>query len=120
MFEYINPGFYLLSGILVVMALLLIVVSSGKTYSENTKAKIPIFPILIIIFSIGVPIYDGVSKKNAITQNMKLFTELRVLKCSTFSTSYLVSKSNAWDKYHDGFTKDSLFIRADHCNEEKG
>jgi hypothetical protein len=116
MFEYINPGFYITSGIILFATLLIMVLGSGKAQSEGKKQKIPYFPILAIIFAIGVPLYNSMSTKEAIIENTKSFNSGNILKCSTFTTQYLVSKENGWSVFEDGFTKDSVLIRADGCS----
>lgn len=115
MFEYINPGFYLLSGLIVLGLFVLMIITAGKEINEGKKLSIPYVPMIIIIVSIGLPIQSGISTRDTINTNIQFFQGEELLKCSTFGSSYLVSKENGWVLFDDGFTKESILIRADNC-----
>lgn len=115
MFEYINPGFYILSGILLSMALILIGFNRKKNKHTYPKKSFPTFGIAILLIAITTPLLLSYNTKNTIDENIETFKQNELLKCKTLTDSYLVSIVNSWKISQDGFVRDSLFIRADQC-----
>lgn len=116
MFDYINPGFYLLSGIVVFICL--IAIGLGVV-SKDKEETIPKGLIFVLIFAIVVPILFSINTKADIDTNTNSFNSGRILKCTTLSNQYLVSQENGWEVFEDSFTKESLLIRADKCTSVK-
>ena len=118
MFEYINPGFYIISGIILFLMLILFMFEISSAKSEKRKIKISMFAIFTTLFVIIAPLYVSMDTKSSIKENLRYFNNGITLECSTLATDYLVSKTNGWEQHRDGFVKDSLLIRADKCKEE--
>lgn len=118
MYEYMNPVFILLGGILVFAGLLLMALMMGKAYSQGKNTPVTIiFPILVILFAVGLALHDGYSAKEAIQSNIKIYKSAKELKFYTLGETHLVSQSSGWSIRKDSFLKDTLLIRGDRCDE---
>ncbi len=115
MFEYINPGFYILSGILLAMALILIGFNRKKNKLTYPKKRFPALSIIILLIAIVTPLLLSYNTKSAIAENLDTFKQNQLLICNTLTNNYLVSKAKNWKIFEDSFTKESLLIRADKC-----
>jgi len=113
MFEYINPGFYILSTILIVASLGILALDDKK----GKESKKSTFPILIILFSVAFPLGFSYVNKIKIKENIKYFNQNLPLECTNAFKLYIVSKNRNWEIVKkDSFTKNDLIIRADNCN----
>ena len=100
MFEYMNPGFILMIGIFVFMFMLVTLYEFMRVYESKTKFR-PVYPLYIIIaLFIAYAIYDMKSTQTKVLTNKRLFDNNREIKCSTLTTTYLVSQSKGWS-YQD-------------------
>lgn len=117
MFEYINHGFILTSGILLFMAFSIFILEYGKTIEEGTTYKINKFVVFVVVFAIAMPLYDAHSTNSIIDSNVKSFNKREALKCFGGFSAYLVSKESGWELRGDSFLKESLLIRADSCSK---
>ena len=115
MFEYINPGFLILGGIACAMLFLGAILASGKAIHENSKTKAPYFFLGAAALVIALTIGEGLDTKNTIEENIALFKNGSELKCTTFTTLYLVSKETGWKLHKEDFTKDSILLDARYC-----
>ena len=116
MFEYINPGFYILSTILIVASLGILALEDKK----ERKSKKSTFPILVILFSIILPLGFSYINKMEIKENIKYFEDNLPLECSSGLKTYIISKDRKWEIVKkDSFTKNDLMIRADKCSLNK-
>ena len=125
MFEYINIGFIVLSGILLFMLILLLILRIGESTDRNTKVnKTSISWITFFIFvSISIPLLDSYITKTSIEENIQEFNKLDELRCTSGFNAYLVSRNSNWKLKNDYFIKNDLLIRSDKCqiiNEHKG
>ncbi len=116
MFEYINPGFYILSGVLLSMALMLIGFNRKRNKHTYPKKSFPIFGIAILLIAIATPLLLSYNTKSTIDENIEIFKQDQHLECNTLTDSYLVSVVNGWNIFQDSFTKNDLLIRADQCH----
>ncbi|MDF1875627.1 hypothetical protein JHD48_07765 [Sulfurimonas sp. SAG-AH-194-I05] len=98
-YEYTNRGYIFTGVIIIILALFLMVLSSGKAQAENKKVPFPFFPLLSIVFVISFPLYDGYTTKNTLLENIKLYKNNSTLRCSTLTSTYLVSKDTGWNKF---------------------
>lgn len=116
MFDYINPGFYILSGILVFLGSLGFILDYGRSLREKKVHKTSRFVIFIFAVAITMPLFTSYNTKATIDENIEYFKNNAVLECGAGSSSYLVSKKSAWEIIKkDRFVKDDLLIRADRC-----
>ncbi len=116
MFEYINPGFYILSGILIVGSLGTLVLTEKKE-RKFTKST---FPIFVIFIAIAIPLGLSYQSKMKIKENIQFFSQNLPLECTDGFKTYIVSESRAWEIVKkDSFTKNDLIIRADSCSLNK-
>ncbi len=100
MFEYMNPGFILMIGIFVFMFILVTLYEFMRVYESKNKFR-PVYPLYIIIaLFIAYAIYDMKSTQTKVLTNKRLFDNNREIKCSTLTTTYLVSQSKGWS-YQD-------------------
>ncbi len=111
MFEYINPGFIVLSSIIIFLMLLLAILESGKAKSENRKPKNPIFLLLTVGVVVFITLSNAYSVKSTIESNKKAFENNQVLECF----SHLVSAKDGWIIHNDKFLKDSLLVHSSGC-----
>ena len=65
----------------------------------------------------SIPFFKANSAKKDAEANIKSFKSAKVLRCSTQSNQYRVSKKDGWQRDKYFFIKDSLMIRADKCKE---
>jgi len=117
MFEYINPGFYILSGIIILITLLSATLDSQKAEPEGKQPKKKTYEIFVITFVVGAPLIASLITKNNIDENIHYFQNNASLKCSSISNSYIISRSSGWSLFDDGFIQESVFIRADKCSK---
>ena len=78
---------------------------------RNTKSKI-IIPLLLMI-----PVLDAYISYVTAIETIGNFKHGVTLQCKQFHTKYLVSKEEKWRVKGVYFTKDSLLVRADNCEE---
>ena len=113
MFEYINPGFYFLSTILLIAGL-------GALVLEEEKSIESVVPVLTIIFAITIPLGLSYQSKMKIKENIQYFSKNLSLECSNGFKTYIISKDRAWVIVkEESFTKNDLIIRADKCSLNK-
>ena len=118
MFEYVNPGFILISAIIIVLTLLMIIYKIGEAQSHDTKVKLPLALIFASVFMIGMIIVDGLETKQTIAENKKAFTEGTELVCSTLTTSYLVSKHSGWRLTGINVTNNNIVLDLRYCKQQ--
>jgi len=120
MFEYINQGFYLLSGLVVFISVLALVMHYSENVNKEDNHNIAIFPLLGIIFAVGAPLFLSYESKVKIDENIKYFKKNITLECGSGFKLYIVSKDRDWEIVKkDSFTKSDLLIRADGCDLNK-
>ncbi len=120
MFEYINQGFYLLSGIVIFISVIAMVMHYHENKNKEDRHNIAIFPLVMIIFAIGAPLYISYQNKVLIDENMRLFKIGHALECGNGFKLLIVSKDRDWEIIKkDSFTKNDLIIRADSCELNK-
>lgn len=117
MFEYINPGAVILSGIILFLYIGIYILSLEKKQTKQKGRKSNKFPLFIIVMVLAAPLLLSSYTKSNILENLKVFNYAKSLKCSNFSNSYIVSKESGWEISEDSFLKDSLLIRADKCDQ---
>ena len=66
MFAYVNPGFILISAVIIALTLLMIIYKVGEAQSHGTKVKLPLALILASVFVIAMTIEDGFETKQTI------------------------------------------------------
>jgi len=71
----------------------------------------------VYIFIISIPIITAFFTQIEADENMAHFKRGGVLKCKTGENYYLISKDEQWNLKDNFFTKESLLIRADMCDE---
>jgi len=118
MFEYVNPGFILISAIIIVLTLLMIIYKIGEAQSHDTKVKLPLALIFASVFMIGMNIVDGFDTKQTIAENKKAFTEGTELVCSTLTTNYLVSKHSGWRLTGINITNNNILLDLRYCKQQ--
>ena len=119
MCDYINRGFYLLGGIIIVASIILIMlrIAEAKDKKEPLNIWFPVITILILIASVCM---SSIYTKKAIDTNISYFNNNKTLECSSGFKTVLVSKKRGWQKVKkDCFTKNDLVIRADNCSNIK-
>lgn len=115
MFEYANPGLLLLGGLSIVGVLLVMLIGAGKAQADGEKFKT--FPLFLVMFFIatGIIVHEGYDSHARATNSYASYNNNRVIKCSSFTTTYLVSKDAGWTKYEDGFTKNDILVNIRSC-----
>lgn len=117
MIEYINPGFILLGGLLLLMVFLVTILVAGDAYKKHKKSYALPIGFTVMALLVAFILYDGYSTKSTIDHNIALFQKAKELECSTLTTSYLVSKQTGWRLRKEAFSKDSLLLDAKYCKE---
>lgn len=117
MFEYINPGFILIAGLITFGALFTLVYKSGEAQDKGTKMEVPYMIIVFAMISIAIAIIDGYTTHKKVMLNKKAFEKHQELVCSTLTTSYLVSKSKGWSRRRDKVTDGKILIDLQFCKK---
>ena len=117
MIEYINPGFILLGGLVLLMIFLTTILAAGDAYKEHKKSHALSIGFTVMALLVVFILYDGYSTKSNIDHNIVLFQKGKELECSTLTTSYLVSKQTGWRLRKEAFSKDSLLLDVKYCKE---
>ena len=118
MFEYVNPGFILISAVMSTLTLLMIIYEVGEAQSHDTKVKLPLALILASVFVIAITIDNGFETQQTIAKNKKAFTEGTELVCSTLTTSYLVSKHSGWRLTGINVTNNNIVLDLRYCKQQ--
>ena len=118
MFEYVNPGFILISAVISTMTLLMIIYKVGEAQTHDTKVKLPLVLILASLFVIAITIENGFETKQTIAENKKAFTEGTELVCSTLTTSYLVSNHSGWRLTGINITNNNIVLDLRYCKQQ--
>ncbi len=120
MFEYINQGFYLLSGMIVIISVMTLVENYNRNVEKVEKDAITFLSIFMIIFAVGVPIIPAYVSKVKNDENINYFKKNFTLECRSGFKLYVVSKDRDWEIIKkNSFTKSDLLIRADGCDLNK-
>jgi len=120
MYEYMNPGFIFLTGLLLFLLLMTILVMKGKSLEKGVAFKHPYIIYFFALVSVVIVYWDGVSTKEKVLSNISIFNGDSELRCSTIGKSYLVSKPKGWyllDKR--SLTDGNLILSIEMCKEEK-
>jgi len=119
MFEYANNGILVMGGFVFMFVLFAMVLGSGAAIHHNEKfASKPVFIVMLLLIVIGV-MHEGYStRKNAINA-YRAYDNDRVIKCSTLTTAYLVSKERGWSRYEKGFSKNDILLDISSCSSEE-
>jgi hypothetical protein len=114
MFEYINYGALILSGLMFIIYLSL-VLSDKK---ENSSLLNVLFAFMFVFIFIGA-YYDY----RTVELNTKRFTQGYVFKCHSggglysSANSYKVSLADAWKVEKGYFTKEAFMVRIEDCEK---
>ena len=100
---------------MVVATLFLLITYAILDFPKNKNRKSGIR--WVYIFIISIPIVVAFFTQIEADENMAHFKRGGVLKCKTGEYRYLVSKEEQWQLKESYFTKESLLIRADYCQE---
>jgi len=84
---------------------------SSSTHTMKEKFKWSILAIF------ALPLLEAYSSMGTAKENISEFKEDGTLKCHIESFNYVVSKEDKWRVKGYYFTKDSLLVRADSCDE---
>jgi len=119
MFDYANNallGFGVFTFILVFFTMLL-----GFGAAKHKKEKftsLPVFIVMLVIISIGIT-HEGYSTKEKAMNAYNAYNNNKVIKCSTLTTEYLVSKERGWSRYKEGFNKNDILLDIRRCTSEE-
>jgi len=96
------------------------VLSKGKRDKElNTTAGVKLFFISVVLFFLSLPFIAADSYQTTANNNLMHFSNGGSFICEgEDSNKYSVSSKNGWSRNKNYFTKDSLLIRADRCEEK--
>jgi len=95
------------------------VVSKGKGEKESgTTIGAKLFFLFAALFFISLPFIDADNSQSTAKNNLIHFTNSGSFICEgEDSNKYSVSSKDGWRRDKNYFTKDSLLIRADRCEE---
>ena len=117
MIEYADPQLLKLSGLILTVSFVWILFEKSITKTDGKKRSTMFLTKVLLLFCVVAPLYQSYSAKSDIESSSASFKKGAVLKCSIASASYLVSHKSGWKIYGDSFTKDSLLIRGDKCED---
>ncbi|MFK5937983.1 MAG: hypothetical protein QM497_06240 [Sulfurimonas sp.] len=95
------------------------VLSKGKRDKElDTTVGVKLFFLFVALVFISLPFIAADSYQTTAKENLMRFSNGAELICEgSDSNKYSVSSKNGWSRDKNYFTKDSLMIRADNCEE---
>ena len=115
MFEYSNDGLLGVGGFLIVFILFGMVIGAGKAQHDGEKfTSLPVFIVMLLII-IGGIIYEAYESSGRANNSYEAYNSNKVIKCTSLTTTYLVSKDRGWSRYEDGFTKDDILLDIRSC-----
>ena len=115
MFEYVNDGFLIVGGFLICFILFGMILGAGKAQHDGEKFKsLPIFIVMLLIV-IGGIIYEAYESSQKAKDSYESYNNNKVIKCTSLTSTYLVSKETGWTKYEDGFTKNDILLNIRSC-----
>ena len=119
MYEYMNPGFMFITGLMLFMMFttLLIVISDSKVKSKEFKHPFPLYFLSVVV--VLMLIWDALDTQERVLTNKKLFESNSELICSVITNSYLVSKPKGWyflDK--ENLTNGNIIVSIQICKEQ--
>lgn len=85
---------------------------------QTPSAGVKLFFIFLVLFFIALPFVEADIDQTTAKNNLKRFSNGGSFICTgSDSNKYSVSSKNGWSRDKNYFTKDSLMIRADRCEE---
>lgn len=117
MFEYINPGAVIISGIVLFLHIGIFTLSLEIKNTKGKAQKSNKFSSFVIIVVLVAPFALSSYTNFTILENIEVFNNSKSLECHSGFNSYLVSKDSGWEISKDSFLKDSFLIRADKCDQ---
>jgi len=119
MFEYANDRLLVMGGVVFVFIFFVMILGSGSaTHKKEKFTSLPVFIVMLVVIVIGV-IHEGYSTKQNAMSVYKAYKSNRVIKCSTLTTEYLVSKERGWSRYEKGFSKNDILLDISSCSSEE-
>ncbi|SFV64256.1 hypothetical protein MNB_SM-4-1676 [hydrothermal vent metagenome] len=116
MFEYANNGILVMGGIVFIFILFAMLLGAGSAMHKKEKfASKPMFIVMLVLIVIGI-VHEGYSSKENAMSAYGAYDNDRVIKCSTLTTSYLVSKERGWSRYEEGFSKNDILLDIRSCS----
>lgn len=117
MIKYTSSESTVFGIITLIMVLLATILAIGKATHENRKTIAPYIGLPVAAMIGAMILTEPISIKKTIQTNIVLFEKGEELKCSTFGTTYLVSKQTGWKLHKDSFLKDSILLDARYCKK---
>jgi len=117
MIEYLDGGLVTAGVFLLLVIFITSPNTRHKSKKEGKRHGMRMYAKIMIASYAALLLYQPYSVMQDIKSNSASFKKGLTLKCITESASYLVSKESGWKIYGDSFTKDSLLIRGDRCEE---
>jgi len=96
MYENMNPGIILVTGILLFMTLGTTSVLYAKSKEQKKPFKQPYILYFFVLVSVGMLYWTAGNTREHILSTTSLFNEGKELRCAAFTKSYLVSKPKGW------------------------
>lgn len=119
MFDYANNGLLVMGGFVFMFVLFAMALGFGSAIHKKEKfASLPVFIVMLVIIVIGV-IHEGYSTKEKAMNAYRAYNNNKVIKCSTLTTEYLVSKERGWSRYKEGFSKNDILLDIRRCTSEE-
>lgn len=119
MFEYANDRLLVMGGVVFVFIFFVMILGSGAAIHNKKKfTSLPVFIVMLVLIVIGV-LHEGYSTRENAISAYKAYDNDRVIKCSTLTTEYLVSKDRGWNRYKEGFSKNDILLDISSCSSEK-
>jgi len=88
----------------------------NKERAPSTGVKL--FFLFVVLFFIALPFIEADIDQSTAKENLMRFSNGGSFICQgSDSNKYSVSSKNGWSRDKNYFTKDSLMIRADKCEE---
>jgi len=116
MYEYIHPGFLILGGFVIFTVLFAQILRAGKAQVEGEKIGFPYLMFVAIGIVVTIIFSDAYDREERITTNTKLFKSNQTLRCSSLTTTYLVSQERGWSFVDEStLSNDEILLDIDFC-----
>ena len=116
MYEYVNPLFLFMSGLVVFVTILLTLYEAGRVQAEGGKFRVPYFMYIATAVLVIILLWDASDNKTRHNNMMKAFNTNKPLHCTAVGLNRIISKKKGWSLFDvDHFTNGDEIIQSRFC-----
>jgi len=120
MFDYVNPLFLIMTGLIVLATILLTLYEAGRVQAEGGKFRVPYFMYIATAVLVIILLWDANDSKTQHNNTIKAFNTNKPLHCTAVGVNRIISKEKGWSLFdEDHFSNGNEIIQSRFCEELK-